>query len=57
MFRKSHSRCTRSPTCRGRSRFYEETLSLKRGSMGNQGEHYWISTTFRPAARADQLRP
>ena len=22
--------------------FYEETLGLKRGSMGNQGEHYWI---------------
>ena len=23
-------------------KFYEETLGLKRGSMGNQGEHYWI---------------
>jgi predicted enzyme related to lactoylglutathione lyase len=23
-------------------RFYEETLGLKLGSMGNQGEHYWI---------------
>ena len=23
-------------------RFYEETLGLKRGSMGNQGEQYWI---------------
>jgi predicted enzyme related to lactoylglutathione lyase len=23
-------------------RFYEETLGLKRGSMGNQGDHYWI---------------
>jgi predicted enzyme related to lactoylglutathione lyase len=22
--------------------FYEETLGLKRGSMGNQGEQYWI---------------
>jgi predicted enzyme related to lactoylglutathione lyase len=22
--------------------FYEETLGLKRGSMGNQGERYWI---------------
>jgi predicted enzyme related to lactoylglutathione lyase len=22
--------------------FYEETLGLKHGSMGNQGEHYWI---------------
>ena len=22
--------------------FYEETLGLKRGSMGNQGENYWI---------------
>ena len=23
-------------------RFYEETLGLKRGSMGNQGDNYWI---------------
>jgi predicted enzyme related to lactoylglutathione lyase len=23
-------------------KFYEETLGLKRGSMGNQGDHYWI---------------
>jgi predicted enzyme related to lactoylglutathione lyase len=23
-------------------KFYEETLGLKRGSMGNQGENYWI---------------
>jgi predicted enzyme related to lactoylglutathione lyase len=23
-------------------KFYEETLSLTRGSMGNQGERYWI---------------
>ena len=23
-------------------KFYEETLGLKRGSMGNQGERYWI---------------
>jgi predicted enzyme related to lactoylglutathione lyase len=23
-------------------KFYEETLGLKRGSMGNQGESYWI---------------
>jgi predicted enzyme related to lactoylglutathione lyase len=23
-------------------RFYEETLGLQRGSMGNQGEQYWI---------------
>jgi predicted enzyme related to lactoylglutathione lyase len=23
-------------------KFYEETLGLKRGSMGNQGEQYWI---------------
>ena len=22
--------------------FYEETLGLKRGSMGNQGERYWM---------------
>jgi predicted enzyme related to lactoylglutathione lyase len=22
--------------------FYEETLGLKRGSMGNQGDNYWI---------------
>lgn len=23
-------------------KFYEETLGLKRGSMGNQGDKYWI---------------
>ncbi|HKE45118.1 MAG TPA: VOC family protein, partial [Steroidobacteraceae bacterium] len=23
-------------------KFYEETFGLKRGSMGNQGDHYWI---------------
>jgi predicted enzyme related to lactoylglutathione lyase len=23
-------------------RFYEETLGLKRGSMGNQGDNYWM---------------
>jgi len=23
-------------------KFYEETLGLKRGSMGNQGDSYWI---------------
>jgi extradiol dioxygenase family protein len=23
-------------------KFYEETLGLKRGSMGSQGEQYWI---------------
>lgn len=23
-------------------RFYEETLGLTRGSMGNQGEQYWV---------------
>ena len=27
-------------------KFSEETLGLKRGSMGNQGEHYWIEYDF-----------
>ncbi len=44
--------------------FYEETLGLKRGSMGNQGEGYWIEydlpgggclalTNFTPAKPSD----
>jgi predicted enzyme related to lactoylglutathione lyase len=45
--------------------FYEETLRLKRGSMGNQGEQYWVEydlpgggclalTNFIPDAPSDK---
>jgi predicted enzyme related to lactoylglutathione lyase len=45
--------------------FYEETLGLKRGSMGNQGEQYWVEydlpdggclalTNFIPDAPSDK---
>ena len=33
-------------------KFYEETLGLKRGSMGNQGDKYWIEYDLPPAAAA-----
>jgi predicted enzyme related to lactoylglutathione lyase len=46
-------------------KFYEETLGLKRGSMGNQGDKYWIEydlpgggclalTNFIPDAPSDK---
>ena len=46
-------------------KFYEETLGLKRGSMGNQGDKYWIEydlpgggclalTNFIPDAPSDR---